>query len=138
MPRPSIRSGLIPAGAAIVLHQSPGRLSVHVAPLEPQSVLGHGPKERALGVVGDARRLDVGQHSPGRIQQDLPALLVSLLRDLQVVLHPVILQMAHARPNQRRDPAAGDKERRNQCEIPQPLERVRGNHLQAAQSPAWS
>ena len=57
-------------------------------------------------------------------------LLVPLLGDVEVVLDAIGLQVSHAGPDHRRDPAAGDEERADQGQVADPLQGVGRNGLQ--------
>jgi hypothetical protein len=51
--------GVDAGGPSVSLDQSPRGLAVHVPPLEAQAALVHGSKKRPLGVVPNARCLDI-------------------------------------------------------------------------------
>ena len=82
-----------------------------------QTVRRQRPEERPLGVVADAGALDIGQYRAGGVEQDLAALLVPLLGDVEVMLDAVGFKMADAGGGDRRYAAAGDEEDADQGEV---------------------
>jgi len=73
---------------------------------------------------------EVRQDRPRGIEQDLAALLVPLLGDVEIVLDPVALEVPDAGLNDRRDPAAGEEEDAHQGQVADPLQGLGRNGLQ--------
>ena len=131
MPRPPSRSGSIPAAWQYFLTSRQGVLRSRCRRIEsqlPSGVSGRksGPSRSSLMPAC----VDVGQHRPGRVEQDLPPLLVPLLGDVEVVLDAVGLEVADAGAGHRRDPAAGEEEHAHHRQVADALERVGGDGLQ--------
>src|SRR5271157_957636 len=95
--------GVDARGPAVLLDEPPGGLAVQLPPRQPGAVRFHGPEQRPLLVVPDARALEICPDRPRGIEQDLVALLVPLLGDVEIMLDPVGLKMPHAGLNDRRD-----------------------------------
>ena len=130
MPRPPSRSGSMPAARQYFLTSRQGVLRSRCrrsSPL-PSGFMGRN-KGPSLSFA-DARPLEVRQDRPGRVEQDLPPLLVPLLGHVEVVLDPIGLQVPHAGRDHRRDPAAGDEEDTHQGQVADPLQGLGRNRLQ--------
>ena len=89
-----------------------------------------GRNKRPLLVLADARPLEIGQHRPRGVEQDLPPLLVPLLGDVEIVLDAIGLKVPHAGTDHRRDPASGDEKDAHQGQVAHPLQGVGRNRLQ--------
>ena len=129
MPRPPSRDGIDAGRLTVFFHEPPGGLAVQVPPLQPGAVRPHRPEQGSLLVVPDARAIEIRPHRPRRIEQDLAPLLIPLLGDVQIMLDAVGLEVPHAGPGHRRDPAAGEEEHAHQGQVAHPLQGVGRNRL---------
>ena len=130
MPRPPIRVGIDAGRLTVFFHEPPGGLAVQVPPLQPGAVRPHRPEQGSLLVVPDARPLEVGAHRPRGVEQDLAPLLVPLLGDVEIMLNAIGLEVSHAGPDHRRDPASGQEKHAHQGQVAHPLQGVGRNRLQ--------
>src|SRR6185437_5000961 len=92
MPMPRLPSRVDPGRLAVFLDQPPGGLAVQVAADQVRRVRRHRPEQGTLAVVLDAGPPHVVQDRPGRVEQDLAALLIAFLGDVEVVLDAVGLE----------------------------------------------